>query len=77
MVSHPLYTPKTPFLAILAPFWGYMPKIGVHGTIIGLKIQKMMTRDACTHNARAGAHTRVEVFGGIWRIRTDIGGIIG
>lgn len=51
--------------------------MGVYGTIMRLKIQKMMTRDACTHNARAGVHTRVEVFGGIWRIRTDIGGVIG
>ena len=57
VVPHPLYTPKLPFLAILASFWGYMSKMCVYGTIIGLKIQKIMTR-ARARIMRVRAYTR-------------------
>ena len=57
----PLYAPKPPFSAILASFWGYMSKMCVYGTIIGLKNQKIMTR-ARARIMRVRAYTRVRSY---------------
>lgn len=56
----PIY-PQTPVLSHISPFLGYMSKMGVYGTIIGVKIQKIMTR-AQARIMRVRAYTRVRRY---------------
>ena len=51
--------------------------MGVYGTIMRLIIQKIMTRDACTHNARAGTHACMGYLGEFGEYEPILGGIIG
>ena len=73
-MPHPLYAPKLSFLAILASFWGYMSKMCVYGAIIGLKIQKIMTR-ARARIMRVRAYTRVRRYLGGFREYEQVLGV--